>query len=115
MKPTELAKLIPRLERVSALKLANNPQLLARLQNSIKLASKMDEVNVEGVQPLYHVMEGGRLFLQEDKIEQQDRDKVMSNATERVEDYFVTPMSSSSYEKSQARKEASKDESDQEF
>ncbi|XP_074602231.1 glutamyl-tRNA(Gln) amidotransferase subunit C, mitochondrial [Brevipalpus obovatus] len=109
MKPTDFAKVIPVLERVSALKVTGSKELLASLGKSIKLASKMDEVNVDSVKPLYHVMEGGRLFLQEDKVEQQDRDKVMNNASQKIEDYFVTPISSSSHEKFQARKEVPED------
>lgn len=112
MKPTELAKVIPVLERVSALKLNDSHELLAWLGKSIRMVSKMDQVNVDNVKPLYHVMEGGRLFLQDDEVEQQDRNKVMSNAAEKIEDYFVTPISSSSHEKFQARKEVPKDGND---
>ena len=93
MSTSNLTRLIPMLEKVSALTVANNPGLIARLEESINYASILDEVNVDGVEPLYHLDEGGKLYLQEDKAEPQDKIAVMANAKEKMEDYFVAPMS----------------------
>lgn len=107
MASKELARLIPVLERVSALRIRGNDELLARLEESIKLASKLQEVNVDNVEPLYHVMENESLLIQNDVVEEQSREDVMKNAARVVEQYFVTPLSQSTKEKVAKPKEES--------
>lgn len=86
----DIAKLIPVLERVSALKI--DCHLLARLDESISLASKLGEVCVDGIEPIYHVLEKEELVVNEDVSEHQSKADAIKNAPEVVEDFYVAPM-----------------------
>ncbi|RWS27896.1 glutamyl-tRNA(Gln) amidotransferase subunit C-like protein [Leptotrombidium deliense] len=88
--PQELKKLVVLLEKLSLVNFANI-EGIRRLEEAIKFADRLKEVNTDGVEPMYSVLEDQCLSLREDKVEKYNRKDVQQNASVVVEDYFVAP------------------------
>lgn len=82
---------IKHLERISLVDFANK-RGIARLEEAIKFANKLEAVDTTGVQPLVSVLENEVLNLREDEVtEENDVRVVMSSACVTEEDYYVAP------------------------
>lgn len=82
----ETIKLI---EKLSLIKIKDYDKAERRLLHSIKLADKLQEVDVTNVEPLYTVLENYNLELSEDKPIQFDKKDIFSNAQRVDYGYFV--------------------------
>lgn len=89
--PSIDAKLISHLERLSLVRF-DSEQAVANLRNSIRMAKKLELVNVETVEPMHTVWEDQECPTFED-IEEEPLpiQKVFGNSTVRFDDFFVTP------------------------
>ncbi|KAH7693353.1 aspartyl/glutamyl-tRNA(Asn/Gln) amidotransferase subunit C [Aphelenchoides avenae] len=93
--PLEEVKLdkamLDKLERVSLLRFTSEEEIL-NLEEDIRLASKIFEVDTQGVEPLYSIVEEFiNCPLRDDEPTPTDKKTIMSNAVVEEEDYFVTP------------------------
>lgn len=62
------------------------------LEDSIEFASKILDINTDGVQPLYTVLEDQPLRLRDDVVTAGNcRDAILRNASVTEEEYFVAP------------------------
>lgn len=90
----DVTKLIGLLERLSLVEFANKAGI-ERLQEAIKFADTLKEVNTENVKPIFSVHDDdpkfGCIYMREDKAEATNREDVTKNATKLLEDYFVAP------------------------
>ena len=78
------------LERLSLVDFANI-EGVKRLEEAIEFAQPLKEVQTEGVEPMYTVLDDATLFLAEDVPEQCSRQDILANAGRTEEDYFVAP------------------------
>lgn len=79
------------LERLSLVKFDTSEGVQV-LEDSINFANKILNVDTEGVEPLYSVLEDEKLYLRSDTVTQGNCQKdVLKNATITEEDYFVAP------------------------
>ncbi|RWS01050.1 hypothetical protein B4U79_01057, partial [Dinothrombium tinctorium] len=90
LKLIELRKIVVLLEKLSLVNFANI-EGVKRLEEAIKFADRLKEVNTDGVKPMYSVLENDCLYLREDKPEKFSRKLVQQNASLLIEDYFVAP------------------------
>ena len=82
---------IEHLERISLVDFAS-VEGIQRLEEAIKLAEIVTQVDTIGVQPLYTILEDESLRLREDIAEPPDnRDQLMKLSVCSEEDYFVAP------------------------
>jgi len=82
---------IQHLERLSLVNFANVSGV-KRLEAAIDLADIVRQVNTEGVEPLYSILEDESLFLREDVAREPDnRAQLMKLATKSEEDYYSAP------------------------
>lgn len=85
------AKLISHLERLSLVRF-DSEQAVANLRNSIRMAKRLELVDVEGVEPMHTVWEDQECPTFEDVEEEPlPIDEVFRNTAVRVDDFFVTP------------------------
>ena len=67
------------------------PELSSQLSNIIDWVEQLNEVNTDNIEPLNNVSIS-ELPLREDKENNQDKSQdVLSNAPEKLENYFVVP------------------------
>uniref|UniRef100_A0AAG5DNU4 Glutamyl-tRNA(Gln) amidotransferase subunit C, mitochondrial n=1 Tax=Anopheles atroparvus TaxID=41427 RepID=A0AAG5DNU4_ANOAO len=79
------------LERLSLVNL-DNKEAYKTLQDSIEFASRILNVETEGVAPLYCVLEQHKLTLRSDIVDDGDsQEEVLKNAALTEEEYFVAP------------------------
>lgn len=82
---------VKHLERLSLVDFANK-RGIARLEEAIQFASKLDAVDTTGVEPLVSVLEDEVLYLREDKVTEENNVKlVLSTAVKTEEDFYVAP------------------------
>ena len=82
---------VKHLERLSLVDFANL-EGVKRLEEAIEFAQPLKEVDVEGVEPMYTVLEKETLRLREDEVtEGNTRKEILANAVKTEEDYFVAP------------------------
>jgi len=87
----ELRKMVPLLERMSLI--YKNDKTVGRFQDTVMAAQLMREVDVNGVEPMYTVLEGRTVKVREDVIEKTDKKHVLEPSVRTVEDYFLLPPS----------------------
>ncbi|XP_059612497.1 glutamyl-tRNA(Gln) amidotransferase subunit C, mitochondrial [Phlebotomus argentipes] len=79
------------LERLSLVNIESK-EALRVVEDSIAFADKILDINTEGVEPLYTVLEDCDLELREDKVTDGNiREEVLKNASVTEEEYFVAP------------------------
>ena len=80
------------LERLSLVDFGSS-EAVSRLEEAVRFAAPLSNVDTEGVEPLYTVLEEESLRLREDEVtEGGDRQEVLGNAAKTAEeDYFVAP------------------------
>ena len=83
-------KTVLHLERLSLVDFANI-EGVKRLEEAIEFAQPLKEVNTEGIEPMYTVLDDATLYLAEDIPEQCSRQDILVNAARTEEDYFVAP------------------------
>ncbi|CAG7834192.1 unnamed protein product [Allacma fusca] len=83
-------ELISHLERTSLVGFGSEEAVL-RLEEAIKFASVLNDVNTAGVKPMDSVLENETLYLREDETSETSRKDILSNAAITDEDYFVAP------------------------
>lgn len=85
------SSLISHLERLSLVRF-DSEQAVANLRNSIRMAKKLELVDVESVEPMHMVWEDQECPTFDD-IEEEPLpiEEVFRNATVRFDDFFVTP------------------------
>ncbi|CAJ0952670.1 unnamed protein product, partial [Mesorhabditis belari] len=84
-------KLITHLERLSLIRFSSE-EAVANLRESIRIANRLKHIDVEGVQPMITVWDNMECPLRDDVLScELERDEVLENAAETMEDYFVTP------------------------
>ena len=89
---------IRQLERLSLVDFANVTGI-DRLESAINLADRIRNVNTDGVEPLYSVLEDESLYLREDvAVKPLNRDALMSLAVRTEEDYYSAPQGNISLE-----------------
>lgn len=90
--PIEIdSKTIQLLERLSLVDL-DSKEALKTLQDSIQFADRIVNINTDGIEPLYTVLEDQNLDLRDDEITDGNiKDDILRNATLIEEDYFVAP------------------------
>lgn len=82
---------IQHLERISLVDFAN-VRGIERLEEAIELADIVTQVDTEGVQPLYSVLEDETLYLRPDEAQApNNRQELMNLSTVTDEDYYVAP------------------------
>ncbi|XP_034241989.1 glutamyl-tRNA(Gln) amidotransferase subunit C, mitochondrial [Thrips palmi] len=82
---------VKHLERLSLVDFANK-RGVARLEEAIRFANRLDEVDTTDVEPLVSVLEDEVLYLREDKVtEKNDVKVVLSTAVVTEEDFYVAP------------------------
>ena len=82
---------IEHLERISLVDFAS-VEGIQRLEEAVKLAEIVRQVDTSGVQPLYSILEDESLRLRDDLAEPPDnRDQLMELAVCSEEDYYVAP------------------------
>ncbi|CAC35907.1 Glutamyl-tRNA(Gln) amidotransferase subunit C, mitochondrial [Caenorhabditis elegans] len=85
------AKLINHLERLSLVRF-DSEQAVANLRSSIRVAKRLELVDVEGVEPMHTVWEDQECPTFEDVEEDPlPIEEVFRNASLRFDDFFVTP------------------------
>ncbi|KAF1761983.1 hypothetical protein GCK72_010243 [Caenorhabditis remanei] len=85
------AKLISHLERLSLVRF-DSEQAVANLRNSIRMAKRLELVDVEDIEPMHTVWESQECPTFDDVEEEPlPIDKVFRNAAVRFDDFFVTP------------------------
>ncbi|NXL83043.1 GATC amidotransferase, partial [Alectura lathami] len=63
-----------------------------RLQEAIRFAEQLREVNTEGTEPMDSVLEDRCLYLRGDDVTEGNcTEELLKNAREKVEEYFVAP------------------------
>ena len=85
--------LISKLEKLARLKLspAESDQIQGDLTNILQMVSKLEELDLEHVEPLIYITEEVNV-LREDEIKNQvDREAALSNAPDRNEAHFKVP------------------------
>ena len=83
-------KTVLHLERLSLVDFANI-EGVKRLEEAIEFAQPLKEVNTDGIEPMYTVLDDATLYLAEDIPEQCSRQDILVNAARTEEDYFVAP------------------------
>ncbi|KAI6207268.1 Glutamyl-tRNA(Gln) amidotransferase subunit C, mitochondrial [Aphelenchoides fujianensis] len=85
------AEMLTKLERLAGLRFRDQAEVDA-LREEIRLANRIFEVNTEGVEPLYSIVEE-RIDcpLREDEPVIPDQKAVFANAPAHVEGFFVSP------------------------
>ena len=64
-----------------------------RLEDAISFAEPIQDLDTDGVEPMYTVLENECLNLRTDEIDRNlpSREEILSNAVLTEEDYFVAP------------------------
>ncbi|CAD6192968.1 unnamed protein product [Caenorhabditis auriculariae] len=84
-------KLISQLERLSLVRF-DSEQAVANLRQTVRIANRLKEIDVEGVEPMHSVWEEQECPVFEDIAEKPlPVEEVLRNAKVRYEEYFVTP------------------------
>lgn len=85
------SKLVAHLERLSLVDFSNE-EGVRRLEEAIRFAQPLKDVDTTGIEPMISVLEDETLRLRPD-IEQQDNSKadILANAKVVEEDFFVAP------------------------
>ncbi|CAI2348972.1 unnamed protein product [Caenorhabditis sp. 36 PRJEB53466] len=85
------AKLIAHLERLSLVRF-DSEQAVANLRNSVRMAQRLELIDVQDVEPMHTVWEEQECPVFEDEEgEPLPIEEVFRNAAVRFDDYFVTP------------------------
>jgi len=84
-----LRETIKLIEKLSMIKITDYKAAEKRLQHSIKLANKLQEVDVSNVEPLYTVLENYNLQLREDQPVDYKSEEIFGNAQRVDYGYFV--------------------------
>jgi len=85
--------LILKLEKLARLKLSDTERekIQGDLGNILQMVSKLEELDLEGVEPLVYINEEVNV-LREDEIKHQvDREAALSNAPDRNDEHFKVP------------------------
>ncbi|XP_054164478.1 glutamyl-tRNA(Gln) amidotransferase subunit C, mitochondrial-like [Oppia nitens] len=90
MASKDLLKVIPLLERLSLIRFANEGGI-KRLNEAIEFANHLQEVNVDGVQPMISPNEGKCIHMRDDISVVTNKDEITQNAVHLIEGYFVAP------------------------
>lgn len=84
-----LRETIKLIEKLSMIKITDYSLAERRLQHSIELADRLQEVDVTNVEPLYTVLEDFNLELRKDQPISYDSKEVFGNAQRVDHGYFV--------------------------
>lgn len=87
-----LRETIKLIEKLSLIKIKDYDLAERRLQHSINLANKLQEVDVSNVEPLYTVLEDHNLRLRKDQPLSYDSHEVFGNAQRVDHGYFVVDL-----------------------
>lgn len=85
--------LISKLEKLARLKLSEKErnQIQGDLNNILEMVGKLEELDLEGVEPLIYITEEVNV-LRDDEIKHQvDRTAALSNAPDKNEEHFKVP------------------------
>ncbi|MFK7983564.1 MAG: Asp-tRNA(Asn)/Glu-tRNA(Gln) amidotransferase subunit GatC [Saprospiraceae bacterium] len=85
--------LISKLEKLARLKLSatESTQIQGDLNNILQMVSKLEELDLDNVEPLIYITEEVNV-LREDEIKNQvDRAAALSNAPDKNEEHFKVP------------------------
>eukprot|EP00095_Tigriopus_kingsejongensis_P012549 snap_masked-scaffold821_size92673-processed-gene-0.5 protein:Tk12549 transcript:snap_masked-scaffold821_size92673-processed-gene-0.5-mRNA-1 annotation:"gatc_brafl ame: full" len=83
--------LLKHLERLSLVNFSNE-EAIKRLEEAIHFAQPLEDVNTDGVAPMYTVLEEETLRLRPDLVKQENtREDILKNASVVEEDFFVAP------------------------
>ena len=85
--------LILKLEKLSKLELSEQERIKIQgdLNNILKMVEKLDELDLQNIEPLLHVSEG-EIVLRKDEIENQvSREEALKNAPNSDGQYFKVP------------------------
>ncbi|UYV77080.1 GATC [Cordylochernes scorpioides] len=84
-------KTVELLERLSLVDFANKAGV-ERLEEAIKFADKITEVDTTGVKPMLTVLEDTSLFLRDAKASEKNcRPELLKLATKTEENYYISP------------------------
>lgn len=61
------------------------------IKEMIEYMNKLEEVDTEGVDPLYQLFPNNNVFREDEITNENDMDNVMANAPEKEGNYFVVP------------------------
>lgn len=86
----DLTKIISLLERLSLVDFANKNGI-KRLEEAIRFADQIHQVNTHGVEPMITPMEKQCTYLRDDILAQTNRKSATQNASKMIEHYFVAP------------------------
>ncbi|MGB1216966.1 MAG: Asp-tRNA(Asn)/Glu-tRNA(Gln) amidotransferase subunit GatC [Saprospiraceae bacterium] len=86
-------ELILKLERLSNLSLSEEErqEMQKDLESMLGMVNKLDELDLEGVEPLVHISDEVNV-LREDKVENQlSQEEALKNATKKDKQFFLVP------------------------
>lgn len=90
-----LRETIKLIEKLSLIKIKDYELAERRLQHSISLANRLQEVDVSNVEPLYTVLEDHNLRLRKDQPVSYDSKEIFGNAQRVDHGYFVVDLAKS--------------------
>ena len=88
------ADVLKRLERLAELKIPESARekTLRELERMVAYVSTLEELDLEGVEPLYQVTEqGSNVFREDEVVCFEDREALLSNAPMRRGELFAVP------------------------
>ena len=91
-----LRETIKLIEKLSLIKITDYSLAEKRLQHTINLANKLQEIDIKVVEPLYIVLEDYNLQLREDKQIAFDSKEIFGNAQRFNNGYFVLDLAQNS-------------------
>jgi len=95
---TSVTKLVPLLERLSLLRI--NSAALDRVIRCVEFANTIHEVDTpDTIKPMISPTENKCIRMREDVAQKCELSATVKNATQRVEDYFVTSSEHKHYSK----------------
>lgn len=85
--------LISKLEKLARLKLSEteSTQIQRDLSNILQMVSKLEELDLENVEPLIYITEEVNVLREDEVKNQVDRPAALSNAPDKNEAYFKVP------------------------
>jgi len=85
------SNVLRKLERLSLLTFCDDKEYIDFFKHNIEFVNKLSELDTDGIEPMYTVMEDIELPLREDIAEAMMHDDVLQNADKQFEGYFVAP------------------------
>ena len=68
-----------------------HPEIMKKLENTFKLIDEMQDLNLDGLEPLNNPLELNNVIRKDENKDRNDKSNFLENTPDSDEDYFIVP------------------------